>query len=346
MEALKTQYPQYCLILTFFSPSGYEVKKNYDIADYVFYLPIDTPKNARTFVDILHPSCALFVKYEFWYHYLHTLQHNQIPVLLVSAVFQPRHPFFKWYGGLYRDMLACYQQIFVQEDASARLLKTIGVENIQIAGDTRFDRAAKVLELDKSFRSIEIFKENHQLIVAGSTWPDDEILLKKALKALPENYKLLLAPHEIDDANISRIQSLFPDENCLWATNESSFKNARVCIVHTMGQLSYLYKYADLVWVGGGFTHSGIHNVVEPAVFGKPIFFGPNFKRYREAVEMIEINAAKTISNAADFSNIISNNKNALLQMSNNAKSYVMAQLGATQKIMTYLEEKCLSKTA
>ncbi|WP_190277298.1 3-deoxy-D-manno-octulosonic acid transferase [Taibaiella lutea] len=346
IEAIKEQYPEYSIVLTFFSPSGFEAKKNYEHADHIFYLPLDGKRTAEKFISLINPVCVLFVKYEFWYHYLKTLQGRKIPVILFSAIFQPRHPFFKWYGSLYRAMLQAYTQIFVQDAASAKLLYNIQIRNVQIAGDTRFDRSARVLEMDKSFRTIEVFKENHKLIVAGSTWFDDEALLKKTLKALPSEYKLLLAPHEINDVNISRIQGLFPCESCLWATNEEDFRRSRVCIIHTMGQLSYLYKYADVIWVGGGFTRSGIHNVIEPAVFGKPIFFGPTYDRYREAVEMIEINAAKSISSANEFTNAILNNKNALLQLSNNAKMYVLAQLGATKRIMDYLAEKCFSNKA
>lgn len=343
IEAIKTQYPQYSIVLTFFSPSGFEVKKNYEFADHIFYLPLDSKSNAGQFVSLVNPVCVLFVKYEFWYHYLRVLHERNIPAILFSSIFQSRHPFFKWYGSLYRKMLDWYAQIFVQDAASAKLLYDIHVRNVQIAGDTRFDRSAKVLEMDKSFRTIEVFKENHKLIVAGSTWIDDEVLLRKTLKALPREYKLLLAPHEINDVNISRIQTLFPGESCLWAADEGEFRISRVCIIHTVGQLSYLYKYADIVWIGGGFTRSGIHNVIEPAVFGKPIFFGPGYERYREAVEMIAINAAKSVTHANDFAHAILDNKNALLQLSNNAKMYVMAQLGATKRIMDYLAEKCFS---
>jgi len=346
IEAIKAQYPEYSIVLTFFSPSGYEVKKNYESADHIFYLPLDGKKTAEKFISLIDPVCVLFVKYEFWYHYLKTLHDRKIPVILFSAIFQPRHPFFRGYGGLYRSMLQFYTQIFVQDAASAKLLYNVHIRNVQIAGDTRFDRSARVLEMDKSFRTIEVFKGNHKLIVAGSTWVDDEILLKKTLKSLPAEYKLLLAPHEITDANLSRIQSLFPGENCLWATDEEDFRRSRVCIIHTMGQLAYLYKYADIIWIGGGFTRSGIHNVIEPAVFGKPIFFGPTYERYREATEMIEINAAKSVPGANEFIRAILDNENALLQISNNAKTYVLAQLGATKRIMDYLGEKCFSSKA
>lgn len=344
MEAIKERYPNLSIVLTFFSPSGYEVKKKYQGADHIFYLPLDTKHNAKRFIDIVQPQSALFVKYEFWYHYLHALHQRNIPTVLFSAIFQSRHPFFKWYGGLHRKMLSYYRQIFVQDQASALLLHKINTDQVQIVGDTRFDRSAKVLEMNKAFRTIEIFKGESKLIIAGSTWHEDEQLLKKTLRSLPDNYKLLIAPHEVDDKHISSIQQLFPD-SCLWATDEDSFRESRVCIVHTVGQLAYLYKYADIVWIGGGFTRSGIHNIIEPAVFGVPVFFGPHYKRYREAIEMIASGAARSIANHTAFTNAIQQ-ENALLLMGNNAKKYVMSQVGATNSIVNYLAEKCLSSIA
>lgn len=340
IETIRGQYPGYSIVLTFFSPSGYEVRKYYKEADHIYYLPLDSAGHAERFVALVQPVCALFVKYEFWYHYLRTLHRRGIPAILFSAVFQPRHPFFKWYGGLYRQMLAFYDQIFVQQEASRDLLAQIGITRVQVAGDTRFDRAAGILEQDKSFHTIEIFKEGHKLIVAGSTWHEDELLLEKALHSLPPDYKLLIAPHETDDANISRIQTLFEGESCLWATDESTFRQSRVCIVHTVGQLAYLYKYADVVWVGGGFTRSGIHNIIEPAVFGKPVLFGPNYSRYREAVDMLAEDAAASMSTPKAFTTLLKQEK-ALSQMGDNAGRYVQRQLGATGKIMGYLSEKC-----
>jgi 3-deoxy-D-manno-octulosonic-acid transferase len=344
IEAIKQHHPELSIVLTFFSPSGYEAKKNYEYADHIFYLPLDTQNNAVRFIALVQPQCALFVKYEFWYNYLKTLHQQHIPTILFSAIFQQRQPFFKWYGRLYREMLGFYQKIFVQDQASETLLHSLGIAQVQVAGDTRFDRSAKVLAMNKSFRTIEVFKEKSKLIIAGSTWREDEELLKKAMTVLPDNYKLLIAPHEVDDDHISSLQGLFP-ESCLWATDEETFRGSRVCIVHTVGQLSYLYKYADVVWIGGGFTRSGIHNIIEPAVFGTPIFFGPTYQRYREAVDMIASGAAMSLSTPESFASAALN-ENALLLAGNNAKQYVAEQLGATQKIMTYLSEKCLASIA
>lgn len=344
LEAIRERFPGYSLVLTFFSPSGYEAKKTYAGADHIFYLPVDSRRHAQQFLDLVQPRCALFVKYEFWYHYLDTLRRRQIPTLLFSALFQPRHPFFKWYGGLYREMLRSYRHIFVQDEASRRLLEQIGISQVTVAGDTRFDRAAGVLSQDKSFRSIEVFREGHTLLVAGSTWPGDEQLLAQAFRQLPGYYKLLIAPHEVDEAHISRLLALFPG-SCLWASDEDTYRSSRVCIVHTVGQLAYLYKYADATWIGGGFTRSGIHNVVEPAVFGSPVFFGPVYDRYQEAVEMIQRNAAASVSDARELVAAL-DNKEALLRMGSNAQEYVQQKLGATKAVMGYLAEKCLPSIA
>jgi len=335
IEAIKSHFPQYSIVLTFFSPSGFEVRKNYELADHICYLPLDTHRNAQHFLDLVQPECALFVKYEFWYHYLEALHKRNIPTILFSAVFQPRHPFFKWYGGLYRPMLGFYRQVFVQDQTSLDLLKRLGVDHAQVAGDTRFDRAAKVLEQDRSFPEIAAFKTGHKLLMAGSTWPEDEQLLQKTLEQLPPDFKLLIAPHETDDVHIAALQKLFPG-SCLWNAGEHELRKSRVCLVHTVGQLAYLYKYADMVWMGGGFTRSGIHNIIEPAVFGVPIFFGPKYQRYLEATDMTGLGAAKSLEDAEALAAALQNEK-ALLLMGNNAQQYVHSQLGATAKIMDYL---------
>lgn len=341
MEALRQQYSSLSLVLTFFSPSGYEAKKNDGCADHIFYLPLDSKRHARLFLDIVQPRCALFVKYEFWYHYLKTLHKRNIPTILFSAIFQPRHPFFKWYGGLYREMLTLYQQLFVQDEASMRLLERLNIRNVQIAGDTRFDRAARVLDQNKHFPSIETFAKNSKLIIAGSTWHEDAALLAHVLRELPKHYKLLIAPHNTSESDINKVKELFPAKHCLWTDSEERLAESRVAIVHTVGQLSYLYRYASVVWVGGGFTRSGIHNAIEPAVFGKPLFWGPVYARYREATELIAAGAAVSLSQPEALLKALSD-ENALLQMGNRAANYVQSQLGATEKIMRYISEKCL----
>lgn len=338
IEKIKEKYPGTCIVLTFFSPSGYEVQQNYPGADYVFYLPTDSPAYARQFVDLVRPALALFVKYEFWYHYLQTLSGRGIPVILFSAVFQPRHPFFKWYGSLHRKMLACYDRIFVQDEASLQLLRQIGINTAVIAGDTRFDRAARILETPRTYDQVAAFKGSSRLLVAGSTWTDDERLLRDTLAQLPAAYKLLVVPHEIDAAHITAIQSLFGADACLW--QEADINTGKsVCIVNSMGQLSYLYRYADVVWIGGGFTKSGIHNIIEPAVYGLPVLFGPNYSRYREATDMIAGGAAWSVPDAAGLTAFLKDEK-ALALLGAKARSYVQGQLGATDLILAYLEER------
>ncbi len=341
IEALRKRYSDRCIVLTFFSPSGYEVQKEYKQADFVYYLPLDSAGNARHFLDVLQPEIALFVKYEFWYHYLTELNRRQIPVLLFSALFRERQPFFKWYGGLFRRMLACYEQIFVQDETSRRLLEQLGVGQVQIAGDTRFDRSWQVARMDKHFPTLETFKTRHKLIVAGSTWKDDELLLRALLAELPEQYRLLIAPHEVSESHVREIMALFPGKACLWNADAQTLQDKRVAIVAEVGFLSFLYRYADIVWIGGGFTRTGIHNIIEPAVYGKPVFFGPEYSRYREAVDMLEAGAVVSTNDTKHLLSIWQD-ENALQVLGNSALSYVQEQLGATERILRYLELKCL----
>lgn len=339
MEMIKAQHPETCIILTFFSPSGYEAQQHYPFADHVFYLPLDSAAHARRFIRIVQPACALFVKYEFWYHYLKALSGQQIPVILFSAIFQERHPFFKWYGNLHRRMLHYYSRIFVQDQDSLILLERIGITSATIAGDTRFDRAAKILDTPKNYDQVAAFKGQGKLLIAGSTWTDDEVLLQQALTQLPADYKLLIAPHETDDKHIKAILSLFGDEAICWDAPAHDVAGKRVCIVNSIGHLSYLYRYADVVWVGGGFTKSGIHNIIEPAVYGLPVLFGPNYSRYREATDMIAREAVFSIVDASGIVKRLSDEK-ALSLLGRNARLYVQEQLGATATIMDYLAEK------
>lgn len=345
LETIRERFPGYALLLTFFSPSGYELRKNYSGADMVFYLPVDSRRSAKAFLDIVQPELALFVKYEFWYYYLQALKKRQIPTILFSAYFQANQPFFKFYGGLYRRMLSCYQQIFVQDDNSQKLLAQINVHQVQIAGDTRFDRASKVLASLKPFPNVLAFKQECRLLVAGSTWPEDEALLKRALPALSENnYKILLVPHEVGEANIRRVMNLFGAEACLWHDADGALEQKKVAVVDSVGHLSYLYQYADVAWIGGGFG-KGIHNILEPAVFGIPVFFGPKFQRFREAVDMIALKAVAQVSDGKELTDFIQDNV-GLKTMGTNAAGYVHAQLGATEKIISYLSLKCLRSTS
>lgn len=345
IEQIKQAQKDYCIILTFFSPSGYEIRKNYALADYVFYLPLDTKKNAQLFLQIIQPKLALFVKYEFWFHYLNELKNARIPVILFSAYFQKNQIFFKWYGILHRKMLGLFEQIFVQDFNSIALLKSIGLNKVAVAGDTRIDRSLNILDENRDFENVSIFKGDKRLIVAGSTWKEDEELLKGFMDSNEEEYKLLIVPHEIKEDNIQRILKLYEADICLWNAEREILGTKKVCLVNSMGNLSYLYKYATIAYVGGGFTKSGIHNIIEPAVYGIPVFFGPNFSRFREAKELWERKAVVSLNTTDDFK-LALKNYNELIQKGKLAQEFVFSQKGATQIIMNYLLEKCLATTA
>jgi 3-deoxy-D-manno-octulosonic-acid transferase len=345
LEAIREQYPETAILLTFFSPSGFEIRKDYEGADYVFYLPLDSKRNARKFIDIVQPKLALFVKYEFWFHYLKTLNRKGIPTILFAAHFQQNQPFFKPFGGLFRQMLSFYSQIFVQDKSSKTLLESIGQNRVQVAGDTRFDRMAKVLASPKDFPEVVAFKQKKKLIVVGSSWAEDESFLKKVFYSIPEqDYKLLIIPHEIQEQHIQRILDLFGSDACLWSASVEVLKSKKVAVVQTMGQLSFLYRYADVAWVGGGFG-KGIHNILEPGVFGIPVFFGPRYQRFREAVEMCDIGGAVSITKEHQLTALLKDSQR-LKEIGKVAGHYVADHLGATKKIMDYLAEKCFAKVS
>lgn len=344
MEALKAADPAIKILLTFFSPSGYEVRKNYSGADYIYYLPFDTAANARRFISITRPKLAIFVKYEFWYHYLHTLKQNGIPGIVVSAIFQERQAFFKWYGTLQRKMLGMLHYLFVQNQASIDLLQQIGIRNTAIAGDTRIDRALAIERTEKEYPLLQEFKAAHQLIIAGSTWKADETLLYETLVQLNDpGIKLLIAPHEIHKEHIGQIQELFREfQPALWSDNAID-PGSRVLILDNMGYLAYLYRYADYIWIGGGFNKTGIHNSIEAAVYGKVMAWGPIYDRYQEALDLIENGAAYSFAAAQAFADQI--RKWLLLpeareKAGQQARQYIEQHKGATEKIVNYLKQQ------
>lgn len=341
LEKIREQYPQYALFLSFFSPSGYELRKDYQGADYVFYLPMDSPKNAKRFVHLLNPVLALFVKYEFWYHYLKTLHERAVPTILFSAHFVSNQPFFKSYGGFFRKMLRFYQHIFVQDEQAKQRLAEIGIEQVSIAGDTRFDRVKAISQEPRIYPNVEQFKGDKKLWVVGSSWPGDEQLIQKVFqKGLSSQYKLLLVPHEVSANRIQSLLSLFEEESCLWQAEAELLNQKTVAVVDEVGHLSFLYRYADVAWIGGGFG-KGIHNTVEAAVFGIPVLFGPNYHRFREAEDLLTQGAAKSLTNEEDLYRLMTQPE-PLKIMGQKAEEYVETQLGAVQQIMGYLSEKCL----
>ncbi|OJV53548.1 MAG: hypothetical protein BGO31_01390 [Bacteroidetes bacterium 43-16] len=347
MEAWKAAHPGGKILLTFFSPSGYEVRKNYPGADYIYYLPFDTAKNAARFLAITRPQLAIFVKYEFWYHFLHTLQQKGIPALVVSAIFQERQAFFKWYGGLQRKMLHMLTYLFVQNASSLHLLKSIGINHAEIAGDTRIDRALAIAQTGKDYPLLDAFKDGHELIVAGSTWKEDEVLLQESLLLLATtNIKLLIAPHEIHEAHIRQVQELFSAYRpALWSEQKVD-KDSRVLILNNIGHLAYLYRYADYIWIGGGFNKTGIHNSIEAAVYGKALCWGPIYNRYQEALDLIGKGAAYSFGDAAAFTAQLNEwllHPDQKEKAGQEARQYIQLNKGATGKILDYLKQQNIS---
>ncbi|HOZ88602.1 MAG TPA: glycosyltransferase N-terminal domain-containing protein, partial [Bacteroidia bacterium] len=289
MEAIRKNHPHYRIILSFFSPSGYEAFHQWPGADVVCYLPLDTKKNAADFIGIVRPGAVIFIKYEFWLNFLFELKRKTIPTYLVSAVFKDHHPFFKWYGKIFRRSLLTFKKLFIQDDNSGRLLQSIGIGNYQVCGDTRFDR---VLEIRENFKPLPFFEEfckGHTILVAGSTWPGDEELLIAAFLQLSDpNLKLILAPHHVDEKSIAGLVQLLEKNKLPYQlySDQKQDLSKQILIVDTIGLLSKIYYYATVAYVGGGFD-SGIHNCLEPAVYLKPVlFFGDDFEKYNEAVEL------------------------------------------------------------
>jgi len=355
IERIKAQGTRNKILLTFFSPSGYEIRKDYKGADWVFYLPIDGKRNAKRFLEIVNPSLVIFVKYEYWYYYLKTIRQNNIPLLLVSSLFRQNDIFFKWHGGLQRKMLSFFSHLFVQNESSRDLLNTIGLaEKCTVSGDTRFDRVIEIAENATSIPEIEKFIDNNKAIIAGSTWPHDEKILKETIETINDpSLKLIIAPHEINEEHISQLQKLFPAAvlySQLQIPNppagRAGFKSqiSNILIIDNIGLLSRLYKYAFITYVGGGFG-KGIHNTLEAAVYGKPVFFGPVYQKFNEAVELIKTGGAISIQNSGEFISTVQQlmkNENEYGKCGNNAKAYVYSNKGATEKILKFIHENLL----
>ena len=344
IEQIKARYPKHQIVLTFYSPSGYEVKKNYEGADYVFYLPIDSRKNARSFLNHIDPALVVFIKYDYWYYYLHEIKRRKIHCLLVSAVFRKDQPFFQWWGGLQRKMLLCFTEVFVQNNASKGLLEKINIPSV-VSGDTRFDSVIDTAIKFESLPAIEQFIGHDRCIIAGSTWETDEVILKEALIKLNyPNVKLIIAPHEIHPKHLDELNDLFP-ASITFSQLASRSMNTHVLIVDNIGMLSRLYNYGSITYVGGGFTRDGVHNVLEPAVYGKPVLFGNNYKKYREAIELVTSGGGISFSTPEELHQIIKTlltNENDYRQRCEAAKNYVGNNKGAVEKILRYIDEKRL----
>lgn len=336
IEALKNGNKSVKILLTFFSPSGYENRKNYKTADYIFYLPIDSKRNAYKFVKLVNPSKAFFIKYEFWYHYLNQLQINNIPVYLVSANFRQNQVFFRWYGGWFRNILHKFTHIFVQNKKSEYLLKQIGLNNVTISGDTRFDRVAEIARQAKEIEIAEKFKQDSQVIIGGSTWDKDEEILVEFINTSSLNIKYIIAPHEIHESNIQRIiKSINKPVIRFSLASTSNISDYKVLIIDNIGMLSSLYRYANIAYIGGGFG-VGIHNILEAATFGLPVVFGPNYGKFQEAVDLVESGGAFPVK---DYGSLKTQFENLLGRTEENeagkiSREYVLKNQGATDIIL------------
>ncbi len=340
IEAIKKKNPNKIIILTFFSPSGYEVRKDYELVDYVFYLPSDRKSNVKQFVNAINPEVAIFVKYEFWFHYLKYLNAMDVKTYIISAIFRPQHAFFKWYGGWYKKMLKYFTKLFVQDEESANLLKQIGIDNYQISGDTRFDRVWEIARASKEYPELKEFSEGFRVLVGGSSWPAGENLIAEYLKE-NKDIKLLLAPHEIHEEHLKQIEELLSVESVRYTKiRDVDLKKIRVLIVDTMGMLSSMYRYGDVAYIGGGFG-SGIHNTIEASTFGLPVVFGPNYKKYKEACDLIDEEAGFTVSNQTEFNEIMNRlfwDNNFLKKASDASMKYVKKMTGATVQIIKEID--------
>jgi len=339
LSSYRAQYPSIPIVITFFSPSGYEIRKNTPYADAVYYLPLDTAANAQHFINAINPTIAVFTKYEYWYHYFNELNRANVPLFVISGIFRPGQIFFKWYGGLHRRMLGFVTRFFVQDEESKTLLQQINITNVTVSGDTRFDRVWANAESPKLLPMIAEFKHGHKILVAGSTWPEDEALLAQLVKENP-NWKFIIAPHEINDEKINKLVALLPLVSAERYSQVSNLKsdiiNHNVLIIDNIGMLSSLYQYGDIAYIGGGFG-VGIHNTLEAAAFGLPVIFGPNYQRFKEAKYLVTIQSGFCINNADELKKaflFLTEDENRYQNISQKTKLYVQEHTGATEIIM------------
>lgn len=335
LEKIKEQYPGKGVVITFFSPSGYEVRKNYPLAEGIFYLPLDTKKNAEKLIAAINPEIAIFTKYEYWYHYFNALKKSGTPLFIISGIFRRDQIYFKWYGSFNRKILGFVNHFFVQNEESRKLLSSINLENSSLSGDTRFDRVAEHATSVKTISLIEQFCGPVPVLIAGSTWPADEKILAALISTCPD-WKFIIAPHEIDLDHISAIQKLLPSSIKYSGLQETNQKH-QVLIIDNIGLLSSLYQYGHIAYIGGGFG-AGIHNTLEAAAFGIPVIFGPKYHKFQEAKDLISLKAAITVKNEAELLNAfrsLSTNKSA----GEAAKHYVLSKTGPTDQILHHIQQ-------
>ncbi|HEY1194123.1 3-deoxy-D-manno-octulosonic acid transferase [Flavobacterium sp.] len=338
IEKIKEKYPSHKIIVSFFSPSGYEVRKNNTVADITIYLPLDTKSNAKRFLKLVHPEFAFFIKYEFWLNYLKELEKSKTPTYLISGIFRDNQMFFKWYGGFYRNALKAFTYFFVQNESSKQKIESIGFKNVIVSGDTRFDRVAAILERDNSLDYIKNFKNNQQTIVIGSSWPKDEVLIAEYINQAPEDVKFIIAPHNIKADQISDLKSQITKSIVLFSEKENKdLSHYNVFIIDTVGILTKIYSYGTIAYVGGGFGNPGIHNILEPATFGIPIVIGPNYSNFAEAVSLVALKGCTVISNSdelkAIFDQLLFDNA-FFTEKSEICRSFIQNNKGATETIL------------
>lgn len=345
IEAIKQQFPSHKIVVTFFSPSGYEVRKNNTVADVTVYLPLDTISNAKKFISLVHPEMAFFIKYEYWPNYLNELKKQQIKTYLISGILRENQAFFKWYGGFYRNALKTFEFFFVQNESSRNLLQSIGFNNVKVSGDTRFDRVVSILERDNSLDFIEQFKDNKTTIVIGSSWPKDESLLINYINQSSDDVKFIIAPHNIKQEQIQELKNAITKKIVLFSENVEtrhalSLQEYSVFIIDTIGILTKIYSYADIAYVGGGFGNPGVHNILEPATFGVPVMIGPNYSHFAEATALVNMEGCISIQNQIQLNeafDLLLHNEDERLEKGHICSTFVQMNKGATQTIMNHI---------
>ncbi|MBQ4803107.1 3-deoxy-D-manno-octulosonic acid transferase [Aquimarina sp. MMG015] len=344
MEMIKKKYPSYMLLVTFFSPSGYEIKKNSTLADSIVYLPIDTKKNAKRFVELVNPKLAIFVKYEFWPNYLRELKKNNTPITIISAAFRQDQAFFKWYGGFMRNALKTVDHFFVQDTISKQLLSQVDFNNVTVSGDTRFDRVSHQIEMDNKVDFISEFIGDRLCIVIGSSWSEDEEVFTDFVNQASENLCFIIAPHEIKNSGVQSLQKKIIKKTIIFSEKEGkSLQNHQVFIMNTIGYLSRVYSYGDIAYVGGAMGTSGLHNILEPATFGIPIIIGQHFEKFREAKQLQKLAGLYSISTSEEFSAIMNklvDDRKFREKTGMIAGHFINSNTGATDMIVAYLTEK------
>jgi 3-deoxy-D-manno-octulosonic-acid transferase len=337
MEKMREHYPEHKIVLTFFSPSGYEIRKNTNTADVVVYLPLDTTANAKKFVQLVHPDITFFIKYEFWPNYLNELKKAGNPVYLISGLFRENQAFFKWYGGFYRKALKAFSHFFVQYESSKLLLQKAGFTNVTISGDTRYDRVSKILERDNHLPFIEEFSNGQLTVVAGSTWPKDEGMLAAYINST-SNVKFIIAPHTIGQEHIVEIKNSITKRVVLFSEMENkNLADYDVFIIDTIGILGKIYSYADIAYVGGGFGTAGLHNILEPAAFGVPVIIGPNHQKFPEAVALVHMGGCIAVKDKREMEEALAllvQNDDERLEKGHIAATFVSMNRGAVGIIM------------